>query len=567
MKTKVNIKRHWILLVGFIIFGAICTAHAAPYRVAILPFDMNAEKDLTFLQEGIMDMLGSRLAWPDKVEVINENETRAALMAADGFEGESRALLIGGKLQADYVLSGSLTVFGESVSIDANMLDVSGQQEPLPFFVQTRGMGEVIPQVNQFATNINATVFGRGVAVRSATTSVPAAQAQPAAPAHDPRMHPEKLLEGGVQNETRVPVVEQPNQSPNPAFKVATRTVVNGRNAPTFWKSRNFKMLITGLDIADVNNDGQLDVIVVSAKQAAVYTMANGRMVKSAEISKTRNSTFISADAADINGNGIPEIYVNRLGPNRTSVNSFVMEFDGSGYKTLTDGQNWFYRVVRPNARGALLLGQRQRMNDESIFFGAIQEMSWQGGRIVPVAQLLKGRKANALGVVYGDIMQTGQNLIAAYSNWDRLRIYNAASKMIWEDGERSGGNAISFKLPKTDPGQENSQFFPLRVRTVDIDRDGKTEILVARHEELAKSMLKNFRLFTKARIESMTWDGLGMVTQWSTQTFGGRASDFVVGDFDSDGKDELVIAVVTKEGAIIFTDSISNLIAFDLDG
>ena len=31
------------------------------------PFEINAEKDLTFLQEGILDMLGSRLAWRDRV--------------------------------------------------------------------------------------------------------------------------------------------------------------------------------------------------------------------------------------------------------------------------------------------------------------------------------------------------------------------------------------------------------------------------------------------------------------------------------------------------------------------
>ena len=157
-----------LLLMAILLLFTTAPAVAAPARVAILPFDVNAEKDMTFLQEGILDMLGSRLAWRDKVEVISENETKAALASVDGFDGESRALLVGGKLQADFVLFGSLTVFGESVSIDAKMADVSGQQPPLPFFAQTRGMGEVIPQINQFATNINATVFGRDVAQRPA---------------------------------------------------------------------------------------------------------------------------------------------------------------------------------------------------------------------------------------------------------------------------------------------------------------------------------------------------------------------------------------------------------------
>ena len=36
-------------------------------------------------------------------------------------------------------------------------------------------------------------------------------------------------------------------------------------------------------------------------------------------------------------------------------------------------------------------------------------------------------------------------------------------------------------------------------------------------------------------------------------------------GDLDNDGADELVIALVTKEGKVIFTDPISNVISFDL--
>ena len=176
---------------------------------------------MTFLQEGILDMLGSRLTWRDRVEVINKSETKAALASVEGFDGQSRALLVGGKLQADFVLFGSLTVFGESVSIDAKMVDVSGQQAPLPFFAQTRGMGEVIPQINQFATTINATVFGRAVAQRPVAApqlqagTVPATGVQqPAQQAYDPRMHPEKLLQLGAQGESQAPAAAPTDQCP-----------------------------------------------------------------------------------------------------------------------------------------------------------------------------------------------------------------------------------------------------------------------------------------------------------------------------------------------------------------
>ena len=551
-----------------LLFNAV-TVFAAPARVAILPFDVNAEKDMTFLQEGILDMLGSRLAWRDKVEVISENETKTALDTVDGFDGESRALLVGGKLQADFVLFGSLTVFGESVSIDAKMVDVSGQQPPVPFFAQTRGMGEVIPQINQFATNINATVFGRAVAQRPVavqTGTVPASQAQTAPPIADPRMHPEKLLQSGVPSETQVPVAGQPYQAPNPAFVAAPGARTTARETPTHWKSRNFKDLITGLAVADVDNDARMELVLATDNRVSIYQMENGRLIKEAMATETNRSTYISVDAADINGNDVPELYVTSLGSGHTIVDSFVLEYSGGAYRTLSGSDNRYYRVADTPDKGKVLLGQRHPYGAESIYNEPIFEMNWQGDRLEAGRQVFPGRKANLMGFAYGDITQTGSNMVAAYNEWDRLRIYKPGGEMIWEDGDLSGGDRLYFMLPRTDTNQQNKQYFPLRIQITDINRDGDAEVLIAHHEDMTKGMLKDTRLFKNAKITSMIWNGLNLTSEWNTQSISGRISDFTVGDIDNDGADELVIAVVAKDGSTIFTDSFSSIIAFDLD-
>ena len=60
-----------IFLLGMIafvlIFGIQVPAAAKPLQVAIVPFKVNAEKDLSFLRDGIVDMLSSRLSLEDKV--------------------------------------------------------------------------------------------------------------------------------------------------------------------------------------------------------------------------------------------------------------------------------------------------------------------------------------------------------------------------------------------------------------------------------------------------------------------------------------------------------------------
>ena len=572
-----NLTHNTLFLIYFALL-IVCNsvpALAAPARVAIIPFDMHAEKDLTFLQEGIMDMLGSRIAYKDQVEVISKPETLSALASVKGLEGENRALEVGGKLKADYVLFGSITMFGESVSIDAKMVDMSGQQSPLPFFTQTRGMGEVIPQINQFAASINETVFGRAAPQRASATAppvktVPTTQVQPA-PVVDPRMHPEKLLQSNGASASPTQPTAQPAtpgtpQPPNPMFKATTAAAGTDDSSPTYWKSRSFKALINGLAIADVDNDGRQETIIASEKRLSIYRMERGRLMKVAELAETRTSSYVSVDAADINGNGTPEIYVSSLGAKRASVDSFVLEFDGTDYKTIYGRTNWFFRVAKTVDQGVILMGQRMRSAEDSIFYNPIQEMRWQGNDLVPGTQMLKGNKANVIGANYSDVTQSGQSMMIAYSKADHLRIYNATGDEIWEDSERTGGNMTYFSLPKVEPGQDNKQFFPLRVQTADIDRNGKPEVIVAFHKELARNMLKSFRKFSKAAIECKEWNGLSLESKWKTQEFDGRASDFTIGDVDNDGMNELVVAVVAKEGSIMLTDAASKIIAFDLN-
>lgn len=55
-----------------LLVAVFCTATEAAFakRVLVLPFQINAAEDLTFLQKGIQDMLSTRLAYEDKVVVI-----------------------------------------------------------------------------------------------------------------------------------------------------------------------------------------------------------------------------------------------------------------------------------------------------------------------------------------------------------------------------------------------------------------------------------------------------------------------------------------------------------------
>ena len=148
MKKSLLIRQ--ILTIGILLLCSAAwpaqTTAAEPQRVAVLPFKINAEKDLSFLRNGIFDMLSSRLSEPDKVQVLSRTEVEKVVEkeigpAETGSIDEAAARRIGGQLKADYVLYGSLTMFGNSLSIDAKMLDVAGRLEALCGIIgSARGM-------------------------------------------------------------------------------------------------------------------------------------------------------------------------------------------------------------------------------------------------------------------------------------------------------------------------------------------------------------------------------------------------------------------------------------------
>jgi len=547
-----NLKTLFIILVLLAaMIGSPQPAAAKPYRVAVVPFKINAEKDLSFLRDGIADMLTSRLAWEDKVAVLTREETVKALETVTSSLNESKVRQIGTQLKVDYVLFGSLTVIGNSVSIDTKMVDVSGSKPPLTFFNQSQGMDQVIPIINLFATDINAKVFGRDMPARQAY-----AQPQTSPEQASVRAHPEKLIAQGFGD---IDNPDRQNSAPSPAFIAAAGT---SKHAAQFWKSQNIKKRIEGIAIGDINQDGKKETVIVTSHSVVAYRSEKNRFLKIKTLVKHPRNNHICVDVADINGNGTPEIFISSLNALRNVVNSFVLEFNGQTYIEIVKKSPWYYRVVDHPARGKILLGQRH--TGESPISGKIFEMAWQSSGYDPVNQVMRTKRANVLGFALGNALNDGAEVAVAFDDLDYLRVYDLTGKEIWKNAAHSGGSPRSFDLGrKGADDMDNQVYYPARIHIWDIDRDGKNEVLTVNNTRFSKLM--EFRKFVDAEIEVRAWDGIGLAVLWRTRKLSGYFSDFAVGDFDNDGKDELVATLVIKTGSTVASKPKSTVIAYEL--
>ena len=218
--------------------------------MAIVPFKVNAEKDMSFLRDGVYDMLSTRLTKEGEVEVLNRQTVEKALPATPGPLTEAAGRELGRKLAADYVLFGSLTVLGNGISLDAKVVDVAGAKPTMSFFEQSEDAGGIISRINAMAADVNEKMFGQTTAAAPPAPAPAAAaaaqpQAGPPAPA-DPYAHPEKMLKQGtvMGGEGRSPFVSEDS----------------GREiSPQFWKGASFKHAFNGIALGDVDGDGKIE--------------------------------------------------------------------------------------------------------------------------------------------------------------------------------------------------------------------------------------------------------------------------------------------------------------------
>jgi hypothetical protein len=121
-----------------------------------------------------------------------------------------------------------------------------------------------------------------------------------------------------------------------------------------------------------VDGDGKTETLILTPDKILVFRYDQQRFQQVAEIGEFSGKYCVGIDVADINGNGIPEIFVTSMPLSRKMMNSFVVEWDGKAFRTIADNLSYFFRVVDLPARGKLLIGQEHRSG--SPFTGRISK-------------------------------------------------------------------------------------------------------------------------------------------------------------------------------------------------
>jgi hypothetical protein len=198
---------------------------------------------------------------------------------------------------------------------------------------------------------------------------------------------------------------------------------------------------------------------------------------------------------------------------------------------------------------------------------GAVYELRWQNREYVPTDPINTPRNTNLIGLTVGDVQNNGQETAVAYKDGDRIQVIDSSGEALWDNRERFGGSMLYASIPWDYRGQvQNKWYFPLRLVVWYNKAKKESEVIAVQNHDLTSSKLQEFRYFTKTYISGFTWDGVGLSPSWKTRQLTGYIQDFAVGDFDNDGQDELIAALVMKEGRVAFiSEAKSTIIGYEL--
>ncbi len=128
-------------------------------RVVVLPFQVHALKDLSYMRGEISGVIKKQLAQDGAV--LLEPEMVPGLAEGKIAGGVQEIRNFGIASGADCVIWGSLTWIGNKFSLDAKLIYSYGEGAPDTFFVEGQGIENLLRNVKQIAQNIGMKLFKR----------------------------------------------------------------------------------------------------------------------------------------------------------------------------------------------------------------------------------------------------------------------------------------------------------------------------------------------------------------------------------------------------------------------
>ncbi len=262
----------------------------------------------------------------------------------------------------------------------------------------------------------------------------------------------------------------------------------------------------------------------------------------------------INLDAADINGNGRPELFVTAV--RKDKVFSYVLEYRDGIYQRIAELPG-FLRILQSPGKGAILIGQDY--DPKTFSAGRPKQYVWSNGSYIAGSELPLPKGVKLYGFTFAAVGEPNPLLIAL-DDKNRVLVYSGDS-MIWKSPESYSSVGLSVKKPvlsstavisQSVASAESSEKVRIagRVLALDMNGDGREEIVLP--ENKGDSF---FGIYTQADFVGLGWTGARMEQRWNVKDIPGAVVDFQI--VQQQGAGAQIIAIVKSSGGLFSASSV----------
>jgi len=344
-----------------------------------------------------------------------------------------------------------------------------------------------------------------------------------------------------------------------------------GRDAPRIdqvaLRSQEVPFKGVALAAGELTGDGTTKLAMTDGQHVVIYSLERTGIKEFARIPGSGQDNVIALDVADINGNGIPEIFVTNYA--KTGLRSYVLEYKDKKFQRIWSDAALHFRVMEEPGEGPRLYAQTG--SPEAAFEGPVRKYAWQGKLYVPGPVVPLPKQFNRIyGFALADLDGDSVPEVLVLDNQDYLRVFDRNGRELYRSGDRYGGSEVTVEFdPERTGGTARAGIDPIqttiqgRMYYQDIVGEGKKQLIVPRNTPSTGYMWKT-RLYDRGKVFGLAWDGIGMQQAWETRDMPGYIADYALIDPEGTGSRKLVLLVV-QTNLLGMGGSRSSVIMLDL--